>query len=129
PAIKLLRDKGATIRFGHELREFVMAGNHVGELKFGDDAIAVAADDVVGLAAPPRPAVSLLPGVRSPTKFRAIVNAHFRFDPPSGAPAILGVVGGLVEWLFAFPQRLSVTISNGERLGHIPAEKDSAGVR
>ena len=25
PAIKLLQDKGATIRFGHELREFVMA--------------------------------------------------------------------------------------------------------
>ena len=37
-----------------------------------------------------------------------------RFDPPRGQPAILGVVGGLVEWLFAFPQRLSVTISNGD---------------
>ena len=123
PAIKLLRDKGATIRFGHELREFVMAGNHVGELKFGDDAIAVAADDVVVLAVPPRPAVSLLPGLKAPTKFRAIVNAHFRFDPPSGAPAILGVVGGLVEWLFAFPQRLSVTISNGDRLVDMPREE------
>jgi hypothetical protein len=123
PAIRLLRDKGATIRFGHELREFVMAGNHVGELKFGDDAIAVAADDVVVLAVPPRPAVSLLPGLKAPTKFRAIVNAHFRFDPPSGAPAILGVVGGLVEWLFAFPQRLSVTISNGDRLVEMPREE------
>ena len=43
PAIKLLQDKGATIGLGHELREFVMSGNHVGELKFGDDTIAVAA--------------------------------------------------------------------------------------
>src|SRR6187455_2382107 len=43
PAIKLLQDKGATIRFGHELRAFAMAGDNVGELKFGDDTIAVAA--------------------------------------------------------------------------------------
>jgi hydroxysqualene dehydroxylase len=123
PAIKLLQEKGATIRFGHELREFVMNGDNVGELKFGDDAIAVAADDVVVLAVPPRPAASLLPGLKTPTKFRAIVNAHFRFDPPAGAPAILGVVGGLVEWLFAFPQRLSVTISNGDRLVDMPREE------
>ncbi len=36
---------------------------------------------------------------------------------------ILGVVGGLVEWLFAFPQRLSVTISNGDRLVDMPREE------
>jgi hypothetical protein len=123
PAIKLLQDKGATIRFGHELRAFAMNGGNVGELKFGDDAIAVAPEDVVVLAVPPRPAVSLLPGLKAPTKFRAIVNAHFRFDPPNNAPAILGVVGGLVEWLFAFPQRLSVTISNGDRLVDMPREE------
>ena len=43
PAIKLLQDKGASIQFGHELREFVMAGNTIGGLKFGDDTIAVGA--------------------------------------------------------------------------------------
>ena len=75
------------------------------------------------LAVPPRPAASLLPGLKTPTKFRAIVNAHFRFDPPKDAPPILGVVGGLVEWLFAFPQRLSVTISNGDRLVDMPREE------
>jgi squalene-associated FAD-dependent desaturase len=123
PAIKLLQDKGAGIRFGHELREFVMAGSHIGELKFGDDSIAVAPDDVVVLAVPPRPAAALLPGLKTPSKFRAIVNAHFRFDPPKDAPPIVGVVGGLVEWLFAFPQRLSVTISNGDRLVDMPREE------
>jgi squalene-associated FAD-dependent desaturase len=123
PAVKLLQDKGATIQFGHELREFVMAGSTIGELKFGDDTVAVAADDTVVLAVPPRPAAALLPGLKTPTKFRAIVNAHFRIDPPKDAPAILGVVGGLVEWLFAFPQRLSVTISNGDRLVDMPREE------
>jgi len=123
PAIKLLRDKGASIQFGHELREFALAGDKVGELKFGDETIVVGAGDVVVLAVPPRPAASLLPGLKTPSKFRAIVNAHFRFDPPRDAPPLVGVVGGLVEWLFAFPQRLSVTISNGDRLVDLPREE------
>ena len=123
PAIKLLQDKGASIQFGHELREFALAGDKVGELKFGDETIVVGAGDVVVLAVPPRPAASLLPGLKTPSKFRAIVNAHFRFDPPRDAPPLVGVVGGLVEWLFAFPQRLSVTISNGDRLVDMPREE------
>jgi hypothetical protein len=123
PAVKQLQDKGATVRFGHELRQFSMSGDQVSGLKFGDDIIAIAPEDTVVLAVPPRAAASLLPGLKTPNKFRAIVNAHFRFDPPPNAPPILGVVGGLVEWLFAFPQRLSVTISNGDRLVDMPREE------
>jgi len=123
PAVKLLQEKGAGIRFSHELRAFGMSDGRVNELKFGDGAIALAADDAVVMAVPARPAATLLPGLKTPSKFRAIVNAHFRFDPPPGAAPILGVVGGLVEWLFAFPQRLSVTISNGDRLVDMPREE------
>ena len=123
PAIRLLQGKGASIQFGHELREFAMTAAHVSELKFGDDSVAVAPDDAVVMAVPPRPAAALLPGLKTPSKFRAIVNAHFRFDPPAGMPPIIGVVGGLVEWLFAFPQRLSITISNADRLVDMPREQ------
>jgi squalene-associated FAD-dependent desaturase len=124
PAIKLLQERGAEIRMGHELRELVTAGERVTALKFGgDDSIAIGADDAIVMAVPPRAAATLLPGTKAPTRFRAIVNAHFRFDPPLNAPPILGVVGGLVEWLFAFPQRLSVTISNGDRLVDTPREE------
>jgi squalene-associated FAD-dependent desaturase len=123
PAIKLLQDKGGSVQLGHELREFSIAGDEVGELKFGTDSVALGAGDVVVLAVPPRPAASLLPGLKTPSKYRAIVNAHFRFDPPKDAPPIVGVVGGLVEWLFAFPQRLSITISNGDRLVDMPREE------
>jgi squalene-associated FAD-dependent desaturase len=123
PAIKLLRGKGASIQFGHELRAFGMSADRIGELKFGDDTIAVEPGDAVVLAVPPRPAAALLPGLKTPTKFRAIVNAHFRFDPPAGLPPILGVVGGLVEWLFAFPRRLSITISGADRLVDLPREE------
>jgi squalene-associated FAD-dependent desaturase len=123
PAIELLRAKGAGIHFGHELRGFAMAGDRVGELQFGDDNVAMAPGDAVVMAVPPRPAATLLPGLKTPSKFRAIVNAHFRFDPPKDMPPLIGVVGGLVEWLFAFPQRLSVTISNGDRLVDMPREE------
>ena len=123
PAVRLLQDKGASVQFGHELREFSVSAGRVGELKFGTDTVAVGPDDAVIMAVPPRPAASLLPGLTAPTKFRAIVNAHFRFDPPKDMPPLIGVVGGLVEWLFAFPQRLSVTISNGDRLVDTPREE------
>ena len=122
PAIKLLQAKGASIQFGHELRGFGKSGERISELNFGDDVIALGADDRVVMAVPPRPAAALLPGLKTPTKFRAIVNAHFRFDPPKDLPPILGVVGGLVEWLFAFPQRLSITISGADRLVDMPRE-------
>jgi squalene-associated FAD-dependent desaturase len=123
PAIRLLQGKGASVQFGHELRGFGMSADSVGELQFGEETIALGPDDAVVLAVPPRPAAALLPGLKTPSKFRAIVNAHFRFDPPTDMPPILGVVGGLVEWLFAFPQRLSVTISNADRLVDIPREE------
>jgi squalene-associated FAD-dependent desaturase len=124
PAIKLLQEREASVRLGHELHAFSVSGDRVGTLNFGgDDTIAVGPDDAVVLAVPPRAAASLLPGLKTPTKFRAIVNAHFRFEPPPAAPPIQGVIGGLVEWLFAFPNRLSVTISNGDRLVDMPREE------
>lgn len=123
PAVKLLQEKGSTVRFSHELRGFGKVSDQISELDFGGDSIDLSPGDAVVLAVPPRAAASLLPGLKTPTKFRAIVNAHFRFDPPPNAAPILGVVGGLVEWLFAFPQRLSVTISNGDRLVDMPREE------
>ena len=123
PAVKLLQASGADIRLGHELRGLGTSAESVSELKFGEETVAIPPDDAVVLAVPPRPAAALLPGLKTPTKFRAIVNAHFRFDPPKNAPPILGVVGGLVEWLFAFPGRLSVTISNADRLVDTPREE------
>lgn len=124
PAIELLRQKGAGVHFGHEARGITMSGGRVAALNFGaDDSIALDPDDAVVLAVPPRAAASMLPGLSAPTKFRAIVNAHFRYDPPAGLPALTGVVGGLIEWLFAFPQRLSITISGADRLIDMPREE------
>src|ERR1700694_3262344 len=56
PAIRLLQDKGATIQFGHELREFGMSAGGVGALRFREGTVAIAPDDAVGMAVSPGPA-------------------------------------------------------------------------
>ena len=57
-----------------------------------------------------------MPDLKTPTEHRAIFNAHFAIAPPPGTPLLTGVIGGLTEWLFAFPDRLSVTISAADAL-------------
>jgi hypothetical protein len=97
--------------------------DRVDALDFGDDAVALSGDDAVILAVPPYAATSLVRGLGAPTEFRAIVNAHFRIAPPAGQPPILGVLNATTEWLFAFPGRLAVTISAGDRLLDTPREE------
>ncbi len=124
PAVKFLTERGHSVQLGHELRSFVTVDGKVSALNFGgEDVVQLAAGDMIVMAVPPRAATSLLPGLTAPTEFRAIVNAHFRFEPPPGSAPILGVIGGVVEWLFAFPNRLSVTISNGDRFVDMPREE------
>ncbi len=116
PALKYLTSRGAQVRFGHRLRALIFEGSRVAGLDFGARKLALSAADAVVLAVPAPVAASLVPQLTAPSEFRAIVNAHFRIAAPPGFPAILAVVNGTVEWLFAFEGRLSVTISGADRL-------------
>jgi hypothetical protein len=109
------------VEFGHRLRALGFADGKVAMLDFGDDKLAIENDDAI-LAVPPVVAADLVPALETPAEFRAIVNAHFRIEPPAGLAPIIGVVNGTVEWLFAFPDRLSVTISAADRLLDVPRE-------
>ena len=80
------------------------------------------------LSAPPWIVKDLLPGLTTPDEFRGILNVHFQIAPPRGQPAILGVVNAEIEWLFAFPDRLSVTISNADRLIDRPRDELAAEI-
>jgi squalene-associated FAD-dependent desaturase len=123
PALAVLQRRGARVLLEHQLRALRFGAQRVEALDFGGDTIALAGDDAVILAVPPYAAASLLRGLKAPTEFRAIVNAHFRVDPPPDQPPIQGVLNGTVEWIFAFPGRLSVTISAGDRLIDTPREE------
>jgi squalene-associated FAD-dependent desaturase len=123
PALRFIEAKGGSIAFGQRLRSVGFSGDHVESLDFGNVNTRLADDDVLILAVPPFVAATLVPELEVPTEFRAIVNAHFRIEPPGGIAPMTGVVGGLVEWLFAFPDRLSVTISGADRLLDTPREE------
>ncbi len=123
PALALLQQRGAAVRLEHQLRAIRFGTRRVDALDFGGETIALADEDAVILAVPPYAAAALVRGLDAPTEFRAIVNAHFRIAPPAAQPPILGVLNGTVEWLFAFPGRLSVTISAGDRLIDTPREE------
>jgi squalene-associated FAD-dependent desaturase len=122
PALALLAKRGVAVQFGHQLRAFRFGAGRVDALDFGSDTVALSAEDAIVLSVPPYIAGALIRDLAVPTEFRAIVNAHFRIDPPAGQPAILGVLNGTVEWLFAFPGRMAVTISAGDRLIGVPRE-------
>jgi len=122
PALDHLRSHGAMVHFGRRLRAIAIGASRVEALDFGDERVVLGRADKVVLAVPAWVAASLVPGLTAPTEFRAIVNAHFRIEPPKDFPAMTGVVNGTVEWIFAFQDRLAVTISGADRLLEVPRE-------
>ncbi len=122
PALGYLERNGVKLRFDHQLRRLALADEKVRALDFGEDVITLAEADSVILAVPASVASLFLPDMPAPGEFRAIVNAHFKLDPPKTVPRILGIVNGTAEWLFAFPGRLSATISAADRWIETPRE-------
>lgn len=116
PALATLYAAGGQIRFGTLLRRLRIGDGRVQALDFGDETLPLGPDDAVVLAVPAPVASDLLPDLTVPDDFRAIVNAHFRVTPPRGLPVMTGIIGGLSEWLFVFPDHLSVTISAADHL-------------
>ena len=116
PALDRLRKDGGDIRLGRPLRAVTLEDDRVATLGFDDGEERLGPQDKVVFAVPPWTVQALLPRVTVPDDFRAIVNAHFRASPPTNARLMVGLIGGTAEWVFAFPDRLSVTVSAADRL-------------
>ena len=126
PALAYIEARGGSVALGRRLRGIAFEEGRAAALDFGDGRIAVEEGATVILAVPPWVAQTLVPGLDAPDEFRSIVNAHYRIELPPSFPPILGVVGGTVEWIFAFPGRLSITISGADRLTGLPREELAA---
>lgn len=122
PAVEHLARRGAALRLQRRLTRLTTDGGRVAALEFSDGAVELGPRDAVVLAAPPWVATQLLPGLEAPDAFEAILNGHFRTVPPPGAPMILGVLGGMAEWIFCFEDRISVTVSAANHLIQQPRE-------
>jgi squalene-associated FAD-dependent desaturase len=132
PALDFLVARGGDVRLGTRLRALTFGARDLTAIDLPDGVHPMDPADAVVLAVPPWTAQDLLPGMMVPDDFRAIVNGHFRIAPPpgllpaDGAPAMLGVIGGTVEWIFVFADRISVTVSNADAIAERPREELAA---
>ena len=123
PALVMVSERGGEVRLGSRIRAVGTEAGHASRLDTTAGPVELDRGDVVVLATPPWVTGELMPGLTVPDAFRGIVNAHFRMRPPPGLPLVTGMIGSLSEWLFAYPDRLSVTISGADRLFDVPREE------
>jgi squalene-associated FAD-dependent desaturase len=116
PALEYLKRKDVTVRLGQRVRAITFDDSGARVLQLPDSELALDRGDSVILAVPPWVASELVPGLVAPTAFSSIVNAHFRVRPPAGTPLMTGVIGGTAEWIFAFPDRISITVSGADAI-------------
>jgi squalene-associated FAD-dependent desaturase len=118
PALAFLAARRVRVRFGEPVRALTLEDGRVTGFTAADEETTLGPDDQVILAVPPWIAPTLVPDLVAPDRFSTIVNGHFAHPGPRGAPPMVGVIGGLAEWVFAFEDRLSVTISGADRLAN-----------
>jgi len=127
PALSFLKVRGASVRLGTRLRSLTFNGRQLIAMETAEGVSPIGPFDGVVLAVPPWAAADLVTGLVVPNDFRAIVNAHFRMAAPPGTPPILGVIGGTAEWIFAFPDRISVTVSGADAI--VDQDREELAIR
>ena len=115
-ALAFLSANNALVHYGQRLRRIVLDTDHAVALEFPESTVPLSPDDTVVLATPPWETRELVAKLSVPDEFHAIVNVHFKIVPPAGAEAMLGVIGGTAEWIFAFADRISVTVSAADAI-------------
>ena len=116
PALAYLKAHGATVHLGKRVRSLDLVDGRLAAFALPDRTVTLDPEDRVILAVPPWAAHDLIPGLKAPDDFRATVNGHFLAPAPVGAEPMVGLIGGTAEWVFAFPDRISVTVSGADRL-------------
>jgi hypothetical protein len=122
PALSFVTRKGGELRFDHSLKVIDCSDGRSRALQFADGTIELSHDDSVVLAVPAWVARTLVSDLRAPTEYRSILNAHFALPAPKSLPKITGVINATTEWLFAFDNRLSVTVSAADRFNEADRE-------
>lgn len=116
PALVWLAERDTRLWAGRRLRALEFSADRVSALVWTDGREVVGEDDAVILAVPAWAAVELVPGITAPDEHRAIVNGHFAFPTTPGMPPMLGLLGGMAEWVFTHNDRISVTVSAADEL-------------
>ena len=111
PALAKLEAAGVAVRFGTRIRSLAIEKDAVTSLDADGANISIAPNDTVIMAVPPWIAETLMPGLKVPPAGEPIVNVHYRLPASTAGVRIVGVIGGLSQWVFAHGDLASVTIS------------------
>jgi squalene-associated FAD-dependent desaturase len=128
PALAYLGQHGADVRIGRRIEAIDTEDSHASQFRVAGETVALSGEDRLIVATPPWITPTLLPGVSAPDAFCAIVNGHFRIAPPTGAPKIVGVIGGAAQWVFGFDGRISTTVSGADAVVDMPREEMAAAL-
>ncbi|TVQ38677.1 MAG: FAD-binding protein [Geminicoccaceae bacterium] len=129
PAVEQLRRQGASVHFGARVEALSFAGERVTGLRSAGAWLPLEAHDALVLATPPWATAALVPGLTGPMAFAPILNVHFKIDRLHvERPSLLGVIGGLTQWVFRRHDVAAVTVSAAEAVIDEPADRLAASI-
>jgi squalene-associated FAD-dependent desaturase len=114
PALRLLKEHDAEIRFSARIRGMRWADHRVTALHFPKGQLRIGEADAVVLALPPEACGEIWPEADPPADANAILNIHYRLDEPLTLPwdmPFVGVLGTETQWIYIRDNVLSLTIS------------------
>ena len=123
PALAFLEGHGVRFQSNRRVRSLQLENGYLSAIEFGDETVALRPQDSAILAVAPTAAAQLIPGLCTPEEASPIVNAHFLLPRQSeacraletGLP-VLGLIGGLSQWIFLRDAVASITVSAAEDL-------------
>jgi predicted NAD/FAD-dependent oxidoreductase len=125
PTLDFLRDHSVEIKFNHSLRDIKITDEKVKTLSFDKLIHNLSEEDSVILACPYHITQKILVDLPE-LKTSPIINIHFKLSSPlSNFPhgSVLGILGGLSQWIFRHHDLLSVTISAAENFLSLSADE------
>tara|TARA_Y100000590_G_scaffold145057_1_gene166724 strand:+ start:1549 stop:2817 length:1269 start_codon:yes stop_codon:yes gene_type:complete len=131
PAIKKITKSGGNIKNNFRLKKIIFNKNLAQKLVFNKKKIEIKENEIIVLAVTPNIASKIIPNLKTPKKTNCILNLHFKLDKeykeikfPQNS-FFVGVIGGVVDWIFRKKNILSITISAANYLDNLDNEKIS----
>jgi squalene-associated FAD-dependent desaturase len=126
PALATLARSGVTVRLGARVTQLEMEERWITGLIVDDQRVVLDHDAVVILAVPAWVATEMVPGLRAPSAGAPIVNVHYRLTQAASEPQIIGIIGGVAQWVFRRGEIASVTISGATAEAEMSAQDVAA---
>ncbi len=131
PAIKRIKESGGVLKTNSRLKKIEFQKNQAKKIIFNDKIINLKKNDALVLAVTPNIISKILPYLKTPKKSNCILNIHYKLNSkikPIKMPNnsfFIGIIGGMIDWIFKKGNVISITISAANKLNNIDDKKIS----